>query len=120
MLKFSNAIVFVSNMDRSVAFYRDALGLKLRFQSEHWSEFDTPGVTLALHLAQPASGADGDKTVAGRCEIGFDVPDLDACHRELLAKGVRCIRAPKVEDFGAKLAHYSDPDGLTITICERK
>ena len=119
MLTFSNAIVFVSNMDRSVAFYRDALGLALRFQSEHWSEFDTPGVTLALHLGQPGN-ADGDKKIAGRCEIGFDVHDLDACHQQFLAQGVRCIRAPKVEDFGAKLAHYSDPDGLTITICERK
>ena len=51
MLEFSHAIIFVSDMARSVAFYRDVLGLPLRFESPEWTEFDTPGSTLALHLA---------------------------------------------------------------------
>ena len=51
MLEFSHAIVFVSDMARSVAFYRDILGLPLRFESPEWTEFETPGSTLALHLA---------------------------------------------------------------------
>jgi carbon storage regulator len=49
--KFTHAIVFVSDMARSVAFYRDVLGLPLRFESPEWTEFETPGSTLALHLA---------------------------------------------------------------------
>ena len=33
------AIVFVSDMHRSVSFYRDTIGLPLRFESPHWTEF---------------------------------------------------------------------------------
>jgi len=48
MAEFSHAIIFVSDMARSVAFYRDLLGFPVRFESAKWTEFETPGSTLAL------------------------------------------------------------------------
>ena len=48
-MRVSYAIVFVSDMKRSVAFYRDVIGLPLKFDSPEWSEFATDGATLALH-----------------------------------------------------------------------
>jgi len=48
-VRVNYAIVFVSDMSRSVAFYRDAVGLPLRFESPGWTEFATEGATLALH-----------------------------------------------------------------------
>ena len=57
MVEFSHAIIFVSDMARSIAFYRDVLGLPLRFESPEWTEFETPGSTLALHLADDSSSA---------------------------------------------------------------
>ena len=42
-------IVYVSDMQRSVAFYRDVLGLPLKFSSPGWTEFITGTTTLALH-----------------------------------------------------------------------
>lgn len=53
MIRVSYAIVFVSEMKRSVTFYRDVLGMALRFESPGWTEFATEGATLALHLASP-------------------------------------------------------------------
>ncbi len=49
MFKFRHAIVFVSDMARSIVFYRDILGLPLGFESREWTEFETPGSTLALN-----------------------------------------------------------------------
>ena len=49
MVHFSHCVVFVSDMDRSRAFYRDVLRLPVQCESPKWAEFDTPGVTLALH-----------------------------------------------------------------------
>ena len=46
MLTPSYAIVFVSDMEKSVAFYRDVLELTLKFQSPEWSEFATEGITV--------------------------------------------------------------------------
>ena len=42
-------MVVVSEMQRSVEFYRDKLGLPLKFQSPDWTEFQTGATTLALH-----------------------------------------------------------------------
>src|SRR6185503_2573689 len=42
-------MITVSDMDRSLAFYRDVLGLALRFASPEWTEFETGTTTLALH-----------------------------------------------------------------------
>ena len=50
-MRVNYAIVFVSDMTRAVRFYRDTLGLLLRFESPHWTEFATDGATLALHDA---------------------------------------------------------------------
>jgi hypothetical protein len=55
-MRVSYAIVFVSDMDHSVAFYRDFVGLALRFASPQWSEFATGNATLALHRAKERSG----------------------------------------------------------------
>lgn len=41
MNRFSYTIVFVSDMDRSIAFYRDVLGFPLKNQSHKWTEFAT-------------------------------------------------------------------------------
>ena len=42
-MRVNYAIVFVSDMTRSVIFYRDVLGLPLRFESPGWTEFATEG-----------------------------------------------------------------------------
>ena len=42
-------MVVVSDMARSVAFYRDLLGIPLKFESPDWTEFLTGTTTLALH-----------------------------------------------------------------------
>ncbi len=118
-MRINYAIVFVSDMDRSVAFYRDVVGLPLKFQSPGWSEFATEGSTLALHLADaPGSGtADPEDLPAGRCRTGFSVPDLDQFHSKMLEKSVVCVQEPE-EVFGARVALYLDPDGMGFGVGE--
>ena len=100
MLKFTHAIVFVSDMARSVAFYRDVLGLPLRFESPEWTEFETPGNTLALHLADGPATPSQSMAPAGQCQIGFSVADIAGFHQEMIAKGVVCVQPPEAEVFG--------------------
>ena len=121
MVKFSHAIIFVSDMARSIAFYRDVLGLPLRFETPEWTEFDTPGSTLALHLADDSNPAlcRQNSIPAGVCNLGFTVEDIDAFHQEMIAKGVVCLQPPEVEGFGGKLAGYADPDGLPFWVNDK-
>ncbi len=79
--KVDYVMVIVSDMHRSVAFYRDTLGLRLKFESPGWSEFETGTTTLALHAGTRATlsqAAPQSGPVAGTCSLGFSVPDLNA------------------------------------------
>ena len=117
-MKINYSIVMVSDMARSITFYRDTIGIPLKFETSHWTEFATEGATLALHLAEKPSESDRSEE-AGQCRLGFSVPDLDRFHQEMTGKGVVCRKEPH-ETFGAKLAHYEDPDGLLMTVSEEK
>jgi catechol 2,3-dioxygenase-like lactoylglutathione lyase family enzyme len=110
MNRVNYTIVFVSDMKRSIEFYRDVLGFTLKFESPGWTEFITEGTTLALHPK--------GETPAGVCIPGLNVPDLDAFHAKMEANGVRCIRPPRREEFGVRLALYADPDGLPLSVGE--
>lgn len=117
-VRVNYAIVLVSDMGRSVAFYRDVLGLPLRFESPGWTEFATEGATLVLHPAEGGAGTGGpDAEHAGACRPGLRVEDLGAFHERVTARGVRCVEAPR-EVFGARVALYADPDGLVFAVGE--
>ncbi|HEX9794042.1 MAG TPA: VOC family protein [Planctomycetota bacterium] len=118
-MRVNYAIVFVSDMNRSVAFYRDVLGLPLRFESPGWTEFATEGSTLALHASDAAPGGDeaAEHGRPGTCRTGFQVPDLGAYHQRMIEHGVACLQEPQ-SVFGARVALYADPDGMPISVGE--
>jgi lactoylglutathione lyase len=120
--KVDYIVVNVSDMSRAVAFYRDILGLSLKFESAGWSEFQTGATTLALHLVRTRVGGEGRapaEPVAGTCSIGFSVKDLAATYRELAARGAPFVLAPTEQvNEGIRLAVCVDPDGLAISFAE--
>jgi lactoylglutathione lyase len=107
-MRLSYVMKYVADMDKAVAFYRDVLGLTLRFASPYWSEFETGQTTLALH---PAS----DTHPAGSCQIGLSVDDIDAFFQEKGAAGVVFTRPPEME-HGVKLAGFVDSEGAEVSV----
>jgi len=120
-VRLTYSIVFVSDMKRSVGFYRDVIGLPLKFETPHWTEFDAETATLALHAAEApgVAGEDPHRVPAGRCRPGMEAPNLDEFHRRMTEQKVECIQPPK-EAFGARIAQYLDPDGLAISVSEQR
>lgn len=114
-------MVNVSDMSRSVAFYRDILGLQLRFETPGWTEFETGSTTVALHLSPCPEAKPGPSTgpTAGSCSIGFSVEDIDAAWKGLQARGAHFVVPPTLrEEEGIRLAVFVDPDGLMVSIAE--
>ena len=103
-MKLGYVIKFVGDMDRAVKFYRETLGLPLKFQSPGWSEFSTGETILGLH---PAS----EKNPPGSVELGFNTPDLEKFYEEMRAKGVQFTMPPTKQDFGGMLAQFIDSEG---------
>jgi lactoylglutathione lyase len=109
--KLSYVIEFVEDMDRAVKFYRDVMGLALKFQSPGWSEFETGETKLALH---PAS----DKNPAGKLELGFNTQNLQQFYAEMRAKGVTFSMPPTKQDFGGMLAQFVDSEGAYASVSD--
>ena len=97
--RLAYTILFVSDMQRSIGFYRDLVGLKLKMESP---EFETEGCTLALHKAaavDPLPVPQPDLIPAGHAHTGFNVDDIDAFAARMASAGVDCMRPVKREDF---------------------
>ena len=120
--KVDYVMVNVSDMRRSVAFYRDTLGLQLKFESPGWSEFETGATTLALHLGTRTARSEAATQAgptAGTCSLGFSVRDLNSTYAELCGRGAHFVMPPTEQaSEGIRLAVCIDPDGLTISFAE--
>lgn len=106
----SYAIKYVSNMENAVRFHRDQLGLKLRFESPQWSEFETGSTTLALHIASTGHPA-------GSCELGFRVPEIASFYAQKGGRGIE-FTSPPASLHGQQLAKFKDPDGAECSLGE--
>ena len=109
--------LFVSDMERAVAFYGETLGFELKRRDIGFAEFHTQGIGLALWevsdvtaaLALEESPRQGlSVMVAVRVETADAV---DALHDALAAKGVSIVQAPTTHAWNARTAYFSDPDG---------
>ena len=120
-MRISYSIILVSDMARSVAFYRDVIGMPLKFESPGWTEFNTEGATWALHKCESSVGnSDASQSeTAGRCRPGFQVPNLKTFHARMLENNVPCVQEP-MQTFGSRIVQYVDPDGLVFSVAEAK
>jgi lactoylglutathione lyase len=118
--KLDYVIVYVSDMQRSTNFYRDVLGLSLKFSSPGWTEFNTGETTIALHRTggQTPSSQPG-LPPAGQAHLGFIVDDLQGIYETLKAQDVHFSLPPQKQNSGVTLAVLHDPDGQGITLQQR-
>jgi len=113
--KVGAVILLVSNMDKSIKFYSDTLGLPIKTKSKDWTEFFKNDTVLALHPVRKKSKL---KTGSGVL-VGFEVSDLSSTVKKLKERKVKFFKRPKDEPFG-KHAIVQDPDGHLISIAEIK
>ena len=94
--------VMVANMDKSIDFYTNTLGLKLlNHYGEYYAEIQASDLSIGLH---PKS----DKVIVGNnMSIGFGVKEFDLHMEQLKAKGI----VFNIENDGyIRLVHFTDLD----------
>jgi catechol 2,3-dioxygenase-like lactoylglutathione lyase family enzyme len=107
-VRFTHAIRFTADMDQTIAFYRDQLGLPVRFATPFWTEFETGEVTLALHPASP-------ENPAGSVQLGFRTDDVVRLFADAAVHGLS-FTAPPHDEHGTRLARVRDVDGVEISL----
>jgi predicted enzyme related to lactoylglutathione lyase len=99
--------LYVSEMERSLGFYRDLLGIPLEGDGD-WQEATLGGTRFALHLAHEGIGP----LSSGSVHVSLEVADLDAARERLRAAGVESEETMR-DDWGAA-ARITDPDGYEV------
>jgi lactoylglutathione lyase len=101
--------LYVRDVARSVAFYRDVLGIPLRAEpaDPDWAEATLDGVRFALHRAH------GDAELgSGTVRVDLEVEDIDAAADRVRAAGVEVGEVER-ESWGVA-CEFVDPDGYRL------
>jgi catechol 2,3-dioxygenase-like lactoylglutathione lyase family enzyme len=135
--------VTVSDLERSLPFYCDLLGLqeleRHRLEGEGISTMagkrdvvlqvvrlaapQTPGIPIDLqqYLAPPGSTSNAQLGDVGHAHICFGVSDIDGTCRELRDRGVELVSEPVSFELGTgllKVVFLKDPDGNVLELVE--
>jgi len=114
--KVGNVILAVKDLDKSIAFYHDLIGLPIKNQRRSWVDLGTSGALLSLHPASLTAEHIGSSIENG-ITIGFLVGDVKSAVDELRGKGVKVYREI-VEREAGKNAVVQDPDGYLVSLFE--
>jgi lactoylglutathione lyase len=106
------ATIFVKNFKQALEFYRDTLGLPLRFAHEDYghASFATEGALFSLQRVEK-----DQESFSGRhTGVGFGTKDLDTEYERLKAKGVEFTQVPTKMSWGGYMSLFRDPDGNVL------
>jgi len=133
----------VTDLKRSIAFYRDLLGFHVAYErGEVTAEYmprlvgipgarlkiaglDIPGLHLDLieYIEPKGAPAVGPTSDVGNVHLGYTVDDLWAAYRSLCAAGVQFKSEPVSPTTGPNkggwAVYFVDPDGVTLEMIQR-
>lgn len=114
--RVGNVILAVKDLDKSVEFYHNTMGLPIKNQRRTWVDLGQSGALLSLHPASLTAKHLGTSLENG-IVIGFTVGDVKSAIEELKAKGIRMYR-DVVEHESGKNAIVLDPDDYMVSLFE--
>ncbi len=117
--RIDTIILLVTDMDISISFYRDNLGIPLKFKSPGWAEFVLGNVHLALHRKSRNLTDNNMPFGTIGVSVNFEVNEIEDMVSRLETTGIEPVGGVKEYDFG-KYFFVTDPDGYIIGFREYK
>ena len=112
MMVGAATVFVVSDLPKSVEYYRDALGFTVTFQYGNTTFYACLcRDEVALHLLS----AREIKRLPGNGGICVFVRDVDGIHAELATRGANVIKPPQDYDYGMRDFNVVDLDGNQLT-----
>jgi lactoylglutathione lyase len=113
----------VSDLEKTVAFYRDVLGLELVRQStsprgSHLAFFKAPGSEEEIEICK-YDGSGEVKVGYDITHLAFEVDDLDTFAKQAAAKGYPLSDGPTPTSSGSVIAFIDAPEGYEIELIQR-
>ena len=126
MVKFGYTILYVEDVEKSIAFYENAFGFSRKFVTPEndYGELLTGETTISFASKKLAAQnlKDGfiesnpeDKPFA--IELGFITDNVDALVQKATSFGALLVKEPTQKPWGQIVAYVRDLDGFLIEIC---
>jgi len=114
----------VNDIERSVAFYQEALGLSVsrRHTSPRGAQLvflATPNSDEEIELCQMPTGTETVKVQSDLTHLAFEVDDLKDFANELKAKGFALSDGPTTTGSGSLIAFIDAPEGYEVELIQR-
>ncbi len=110
-----SVIIAVSNLDKSIQFYNEIIGLPIKNKRNEWAELGRDGATLILH---PASRPINTGTsIENGIVVGLVVGDIESAVQEIKTRNVTIYREITSHKAG-KNCIVLDPDKYMISLFE--
>lgn len=122
----SHVFLLVSQLGRSVHFYRELLGRPPASEDARHARFDLGPGSLTIHedLTPAEVSIWRVDPVPERRGWGvyltFPTEDLEEAYRKLVGIGAEILTTPKVTPWGTRMFTAKDPDGYLLELCQRE
>ncbi len=110
-----SVIIAVSNLEKSVKFYNEIIGMPIKNKRENWVELGKQGATVILHPA--TTKINTGTSIENGIVIGLVVGDIQSAIQELKSQNVTIYRDIESHKAGTN-AIVLDPDKYMISLFE--
>ncbi|MGL4858674.1 MAG: VOC family protein [Enterobacteriaceae bacterium] len=122
-MKLQYTILYVDDVRRTLAFYQQAFGLKVKYLHEEgdYGELDTGNTTLSFSsralLKQLKLNPQRPDARAPCFEIAFSTEDVPGAVERALSAGATLIQPAEETPWGQTVAYVADHEGFLVEIC---
>lgn len=127
MITYGYTILYVENVEATLAFYVKAFGLAQKFitPEKDYGELETGGTTLAfasysiaeyngINIEKPAT-----KSAHLPFEITFVADDLESAWKQAVEAGAEIVKEPAQKPWGQTIGYLRDINGFLVEVCTR-
>ena len=117
-MKFKNPMLVVTDLDQTVAFYREVLGLRV-IMDFGANKTLTGGLSLqSLETYKDLIGTDAISFGSNNFEVYFEADDFDEFAQKLQKYNIEYVHPIKEHAWGQRVVRFYDPDKHIIEVGE--
>jgi glyoxylase I family protein len=114
-------VLLCTHVEATKAFYRDVMGFPIETERENWVDFRVGGARLSLRPRGTWTLCDDGERLPGAVAVQLafrvNLPEVDACHETLVAKGVAILRGPTdLPAWRHRTLFFRDPEDNILEI----
>ena len=127
MITYGYTIVYVKNVETTLAFYVNAFGFMQKFitPEKDYGELETGGTTLAFasHTVAEYNGIAIEKrkpeALPSPFEITFVADDLESAWKQAIDAGAEIVKEPTQKPWGQTVGYLRDINGFLVEMCTK-